>query len=501
MFTQLFSNTVSRYPDQVAITWKKENLTWRQLEASVKAVAGGLKQRDVQKGDNVALILDNTPAFIIAFLASIRLGAPVILINKSIQSTELFQIVSDIAIKVLICEKAHVPACRDVLSRVRNETLLLVNGGNLPDEETDFSSLMTSGDSAEWQPCDADDALVIQYSSGSTGRSKSLTRSHAMCVAEANNHRISLEIDASDSIFCTAPLFHCYAMGNCFFPSVATGARLILFSDASPFSLYRKQCLALIEQEKPSILVTVPYICAQLADIPEEYDLSSIRIATTAGTALSREIFNQFLMKYNIPLRQLYGCTEAGVIAVNLEKDVESTMSTVGEPIRGVSINIVDEQRQPVPAGTTGEVAISTEAMTRGYHGLPELNHRVFRDGFFYTGDLGWLDEAGRLTLTGRKTKFIEVHGHKVDPVEVEAVLFDHPSVDDVVVVGVSASAEDRSVERVKAVVVCRQSCDRQELIDWCRARLHNFKVPGLVQFVDEIPRNPMGKVLRKFLV
>lgn len=502
MFIELFNNTVSQYPEQVGVTWKEENYTWKEIDEQVCAVAGGLQEFGIGKGDCVALILKNTPTFVISFLASIRMGAPVVLINKAVQSVELLQIVNESDIKLIICEPANVQTCRDVLNQTGKQALVAVDADKIPGADITFDDLISSDVVSEMQVCHAVDHLVFQYSSGSTGRSKKLARSHAMCVADVKNHCETLEISARDSIFCTSPLFHTYAMGNCFFASVGTGARLVLFSDAAPFSLYRKQCLELLEKEKPTVLVTVPYICDQLTAVSEDYDLSSVRIATTAGSALSNEIFQRFLSKYNIALRQLYGCTEAGTLTVNLDAQVESSLASVGTPIKGVSIKIVDEENhQPVPVGTVGEVAVKTETMTDGYLGLPELNRSVFKDGFFYTSDLGWLDDAGRLTLTGRKIKYIVVHGNKVDPVEVEDVLLKHPSVQEAVVVGVAQTSGRPGDEQVKAAIVCREACSEQELIDWCRERLANVKVPSIIQFVDEIPKNPMGKVLRKLLI
>ena len=501
MFIELFKETVSRYADQIGVTWKGEDLTWREVDDSVSAVASGIQRLGVGKGDCVALILDNTPTFVISFLAAIRLGAPVLPINRSVQSAELFQIISDSNVKMIISENANIPACRDILDAVESDAIVVVNGGACPGVDVMFPQLVLSDIESDVHYCHGEDDLVVQYSSGSTGRSKRLSRSHAMCVADAKNHSATLSIDASDSIFCTAPLFHTYAMGNCFFASVSTGARLILFSDASPFSLYRKQCLALIEKEQPTMLVTVPYVCAQLVEVSGEYDFSSIRIATTAGSALSSDVFGRFLSKFNVPLRQLYGCTEAGTLTVNLDKDIATSFATVGNTIEGVTIKVVDEGHQPVPARTIGEIAVRTKTLTRGYDGLHDLNREVFKGNFFYTGDLGWLDDAGRLTLTGRKIKYILVHGNKVDPVEVEDVLLEHPFVDDAVVVGVAKKTGEPMEEIVKAVVVCSQPCAEPELINWCRKRLANFKIPGVVLFMDEIPKNPMGKVLRKLLV
>jgi long-chain acyl-CoA synthetase len=198
-------------------------------------------------------------------------------------------------------------------------------------------------------------------------------------------------------------------------------------------------------------------------------------------------------------VRQLYGSTETGPITANMSDDPVSTFESVGAPVEGVKVEIFDDEGAPVPVGEIGEVTVSSPASSSGYAEADQASLEAFRDGRYFTGDLGRLDEDGLLYLEGRKKLLIEVGGYKVDPIEVEDVIVAHPSVSEAIVVGVPGEAEGE--ETVKAVVVPGEDCEEGELISFCRERLANYKVPRTVEFRDEIPKSPLGKVLRKYLV
>ena len=171
----------------------------------------------------------------------------------------------------------------------------------------------------------------------------------------------------------------------------------------------------------------------------------------------------------------------------------------VGTPAAGVALKVVDDEGLGLPPGEEGELAVSGPAITRGYADMDQLNRETFRDGYYFTGDLGRVDAEGRVFVTGRKKLLIEVAGHKVDPVEVEDVLVAHPKVREAVVVGVKGRVEGEEI--VKAAIVPDDGCEQRELIAFCQERLANFKVPQIVEFRDEIPKSPLGKILRKYLI
>ena len=187
------------------------------------------------------------------------------------------------------------------------------------------------------------------------------------------------------------------------------------------------------------------------------------------------------------------------MIAANLSDDPVATFASVGPSVPGVEVEIVDEDGEAVPSGEVGEIAVRSPAASSGYAGADEKSRQAFRDGYFFTGDLGHLGEDGLLYLEGHRKLLIEVAGFKVDPIEVQDVIRTHPCVSDVIVVGIKG--QEAGEETVKAVVVPSQDCEEHELLALCRERLANFKVPRTVEFRDSIPTSPLGKVLRKDLV
>ena len=327
---------------------------------------------------------------------------------------------------------------------------------------------------------------MYQFSSGSTGRPKRLARTHGQLWAEAESYDW---IHPDDRLFCAIPLFHTYAMGCCLIAAIRNGATLVFLDDSHPFVLSRRRALDLLEDEAVTVFPGVPYVFRLLAEAPGEADLSALRLCFSAGTALPRPTIDAFLLRFGVPIRGLYGSTETGTLTANLDDDPAASFTSVGTPVGDVRVEIRDDD----------EIAVSSPAMTAGYADMEELNEHVFRDGWYLTGDLGWLDEDRRLYVTGRKKLLIEVAGHKVDPVEVEDVVAAHPKVREAVVVAVAGSNGDD--ETVKAVVVAGDGCGEQEVIEFCAARLATFKVPRVVEFRDEIPKSPLGKILRKYLV
>jgi long-chain acyl-CoA synthetase len=447
----LYANAAAR-PDGTALVHGDERVTHRDLLDRVERAAQGLAARGVGCGDAVALVLPNGPAFVTAFFAVTGLGAIVSPLNPAFKADE-----RDFCLR----------ACgvREVI-----------------DDEATVARLIDEHAGRRLEPRSPDETFVYQFSSGSTGRPKRLARTHGQLRAEADSYTY---IGPDDRLFCAIPLFHTYGMGCCLIAAARHGAALVFLEEPNPFVLRRGRALELLEREQVTVFPGVPFNFRHLADSPTGADLSALRLCFSAGTALPRETHDAFKARFGVPVRQLYGCTEAGTLTADL--DPEPVPDSVGKPVGDVQVRIED-----------GEIAVSSPAMTRGYSDMQELNRRAFRDGWYLTGDLGRLDDAGRLCVTGRKKLLIEVSGHKVDPIEVEDVVRAHPSIREAIVVGVGNGAGEQTV---KAVVVSSNGCGEREVIEFCRERLANFKVPQIVEFRDEIPRSPLGKVLRKYLV
>lgn len=482
---------------QTAIVYADERIDFGDLVERIERVADGLAQRGIGPGDSVGLVTRNDSSYVIAFHAVAALGSRVVPANPAFKEAELDFWFRSTGVSAVISDPRNAAACERIAASLPDPAQVIVSGVTDGDALT-LADVAAAGTPRRLEPRSPEEPLVCQFSSGSTGLPKRLNRTHGQCAAEAEAY-LGLGLGPEDRILATVPLFHTWGMGACIFSSAISGAPIVFLEDPHPFLLRRDRALELIEREGVTVFPGVPFNFRLLAEAPGEADLSSLRLAFSAGMALPREAFDAFGDRFGIFVRQLYGSTEAGMIAANLSSDPVATFESVGRPVKGVEVEIVDEAGEPVAAGEVGEVTVSSPAMTDGYVGLEELNKEAFRDGRFFTGDLGRLAADGTLTLVGRKKLLIETGGFKIDPIEVEAVIDGFPGVAESVVVGVDTKVPGEQL--VKAVVVRSGECDERELLRFCRSKLANYKVPGSVEFRSEIPRSPLGKILRKYLV
>jgi long-chain acyl-CoA synthetase len=358
----LYANAQSR-PAHPALIHGDERLDHADLLDRVERLAHGLAARGIGPGDAIALLLPNGPAFVTAFFAITGLGAIVVPLDPQLEADE-----RDVCLRS--CD------VREVISDERVVERLIEGHSPRPLE-----------------PRAPEETFVYQFSSGSTGRPKRVARTHGQLWAEAQSYSF---VDSDDRLFCAIPLFHAYGMGCCLIAAIRHGATLVFLDE--PFVLRRERALELLARERVTVFPGVPLDFRHLADAATGADLSSLRLCFSSGTALPRETFDAFATRFGVPVRQLYGCTEAGTLTANLDPDPVASLESVGTPVGDVDVLIVD-----------GEIAVSSPAMTDGYSDMEELNRRAFRDGWFLTGDLGRLDGTGRLYVTGRKQLVIEV--------------------------------------------------------------------------------------------
>jgi long-chain acyl-CoA synthetase len=482
----LLDRAAATVPAAAAVACGPRRLSWSELHARTGALAAGLVTRGIEPGDAVALLAADGPQFVLGLLAIARAGAVAVPLNPAFKRPELEFCVREAGARAVLTEDSGrgVDAARELQAPA---TIALAD-------------VLAAGGDAPSSPAPPDAPAAFTYSAGATGRPKRVPRTHRQLAAEAGAFAAATALGPADRLFCTLPLHHAYGFGCCLLAALRSGATLVFAEEQGPLALDRDRVLALIERSEATVFPAVPFALRVLAEASGAADLSRLRLVFSAGTRLPRATFAAFTDAFGVPPRQLYGCTEAGVVTVNLDPDARATAGSVGVPVAGVEVSVLGPSGEPVEPGRHGEIAIRSDAMTRGYAGVPDqVNHEAFPDGAFRTGDRGRLDEAGRLWITGRRKRLIDVSGEKVDPVEVEDVLAVHPRVREVVVVGAASGVQGEEV--VKAVVVADGACGERELVRFCRERLADYKAPRSVEFRDAIPRGSAGEVLRKYLV
>jgi long-chain acyl-CoA synthetase len=497
VLTQLLYEQAQTRPEHTALVYRDERIAFVDLVERIERLASGLAQRGIGAGDAVGLVLRDDPWFVTSFHAITALGAIVVPVNPAFKQAELEFNFRSADVKAVISDERATGVCERIAAGLAGEVHVISTSSAHGQADT-LDALLEEGSAERLAPRSPEETLVYQFSSGSTGRPKRVPRTHGQCVAEAYMYR-SLGLSHEDRIFSAVPLFHTWGMGACLFGSAASGATIVILEDPHPFLLRRRSALELIERERATVFPGVPFNFRLMAEAPAGADLSSLRLCFSAGTALPRSSFEAFGERFGVLVRQLYGSTETGMIAANTSADPVADFESVGTAVEGVRLEIVDDDGEAVPVGEIGEVTVASPAASSGYAEADQASLEAFTGGRYFTGDLGRLDERGQLYLEGRKKLLIEVGGYKVDPIEVQDVIASHPAVAEAIVVGVGGEAAGE--EMVKAVVVPSADCEQAELIALCREKLANYKVPKAVEFRDEIPKSPLGKVLRKYLV
>ena len=498
LIAQMLHEIAGRFPENEAIVYGQTRTSYLELRQNVTALAGGLAGIGIGPGRNVVMLLDNVPEFVTGFFALSSTGALAVPLDPKAKDEELSYFLNNVQpCAVLTQEKYSIRINSLVCSQDLAATIILVDSID-SDKET-FESLMSGNGSDFYKDLPPDTNCLCQFSSGSTGIPKQVVRTHEQLWHESRNFTDTCSITGGDAFLCVVPLYHAHGFSNCMLAAIRNGAKLVLMDEPHPFMLRRQHALQLLEEEKISIFPAVPFTYQCLAGLKKVPLLPALRLCFSAGMGLPLETFNAMLETFNFPVRQLYGCTEAGSVSINLDPDFIATATSVGKPMRRVQIFIVNDDSCEVPQGEQGEVTFTSPALTRGYTGEAELNARVFRDGRYYTGDIGYIDEGGRLFVTGRKRVLIEIAGYKVDGREVENVLVTHPLVKEVAVVAIKAG--DGKNELLKAVIVAKERCEEKDLANFCAQRLADHKVPRVFEFRGELPRSPLGKLLREELV
>jgi long-chain acyl-CoA synthetase len=474
---------------RAALVFGDRRWTYGELDQDAGRVAAGLARLGVRPGERVCLHLGNRPEFVLAYYGCQKLGAIPVALNVTYAREELAYIVRDSEAAAILTGApfaAQLPGASDtptVRARVGADA-----SGSLP-----FEALL--GDPpAPTRDCDREDVAAILYTSATTGRPKGVMLTQANVVSNAYATAHHLRMTSDDRGLCALPLFHCFGQNFIMNALVTAGGTLILHERFVPAEFLRA-----LANHRVTILYAVPtmYIVL-LANGLAGHDLSALRLAFSAAAMLPADVEQRWTTATGLPISQGYGLTECSPFATYNHECVHRPGS-VGTPIENVEVRVVDEHDREVPDGALGEIVIRGPNVMRGYLGKPEDTAEALRGGWLHSGDIGYRDQDGYFHLVDRVKDMINVAGFKVFPREVEEVLFEHPAVAEVAVVGCPDPVKG---EVVRACVVVRSghSTTREELIERCRGRMAPYKVPVVVDFLATLPKSPTGKILKKNL-
>lgn len=504
-YAEMLARTAERYPEQIALEFGDARLTYRELNALVNILANALLDLGIRQGQKVGLFMTNRPEFVVSWFAITRVGAVASPLNPSYKEREIAYQIGNSEASALIVQQTLLPlveAVREQIPELRHLLVVDAEQENATERIFSFERLLATYPSTPpagihpgWE-----DVVVLPYSSGTTGQPKGVMLSHKNMVVNACQSIATAQITSADRMLCSLPLYHIYGimLMGC---AAMAGARLVLMERFEP-----GRWLQLIQERSITLVYSVPQMLTVISDWPDikGYNLSSVRFNQCGAAPVPPALARRFEECTGIPVMTSYGLTEAapGTHSNPVYNPRLIKVETIGLPIHDTLQKIVDIETGQIELGPgeEGELIVKGPQVMLGYWKAPEATAETLRSGWLHTGDIGWRDETGYVTITDRKKEMIKYKGFSIAPAQIEALLLEHPAVADVAVI---AKADETAGEIPKAFVVLRNGHTDQaadELLAWVNSRLATYKNVRELEYIAAIPRNPSGKILRRIL-
>jgi long-chain acyl-CoA synthetase len=480
-----------------AVTFNNHTYSYGELGKAVAKLSAALHRRDVRRRDTVAIMLPNSPHFIIAHLAILNLGAISVPIHVQTKAREMADLVEDSECSVVIAWDHLSEETEKALAGVDCCRLRIYLGDNVPEGAESLLTLMSG--SEEWRqdaPPVAEDVAVIHYTSGVTGRPRGVELTHANYAASALELSRLIRIHPGERCLTTLPFSSISGMALGMHFPLYCGAELVTLSRYHPGDL-----METLRERETSMVVANPGHYALLASFPgaEKMETSRIRYPMSLDAKLSADVAREVEEKLRLHLFEAYGTTETcGPVCMNLFPGLMGR-DNVGSAIGGTEIQICGEDGSWLGPGKQGQIAVRGSTIMRGYRNRPEKSRQAIRDGWFFTGDIGYSISTGGLVVVGHSAEVIMKGGFSVHSTEVERIIEGLPHVREVGVVGI---ADTLYGEEIKACVVLKEgaSISPTEIVEYAKERMAVYKCPKIVKFYKELPREPNGKLRRNEL-
>jgi len=515
--------TARRFPHSVALIMMGKKITYRELDELVNRFAGALMDLGIGKGDKVALLLPNMPQVVIASYAVFRIGGVVVMHNPLYTESELAHQLNDSDSKMAIGLDLLVPrmlklkertgieniiAChiRDYLPFPKKQLFPFVKKKMHRDTDPnegvhDFLDLVKKYPPTPPQASvDFDDLAALLYTGGTTGVSKGVMLTHRNCSICVQQLRAWMfdAVEGKDSMLGTFPIFHSAGFTTGMNTAVYRGLTLILIPRPEPGAV-----LEMTRKYRPDWFPCVPTIFVGVLNHPDfpKTDFSFVKGCVSGAAPLAVETIHQWEKAVGAGIVECYGLTETSVLSHANPWRGKTKVGSVGVPVPDTDCRIVDVETgaRDMPTGESGEVLLKGPQVTQGYYKNPEETQNAIRDGWLYTGDIGYMDDEGYLFIVDRKKDMIIAGGYNIYPRDIDEILYEHPKIHEACAVGIPDRYRG---ETVKVFVVPRagETITEAEVIAFCKERLAAYKVPKLVEFMDDLPKSTVGKVLRREL-
>jgi long-chain acyl-CoA synthetase len=485
----ILTDAAERSPDNIAFKLDDVELSYAALNEGSARMAGVLKAAGIGPGDRVGIMLPNVPYFPIAYYGVLRLGAVVVPMNVLLKGREVKYYLEDPGAKALIAWHDFAEAAEEGSRELDIETLVVRPG--------EFEQLLGEAEPARELVDRAEsDTAVILYTSGTTGSPKGAELTHANLLTNCRvNVETLIQITEDDRLLGALPLFHSFGQTCTMNSAIYARAMVSLIPRFDPV-----KALEILQRDEITIFEGVPTMYNAMRAVPDhkEYDTSNLRLCISGGASLPVETLTSFEQEFNCKILEGYGLSETSPVASFNHPDKERKPGSIGTPIEGVELKLVDDDGNDSAPGEVGEIAIRGHNVMKGYWRKPEATaESIDADGWFKTGDMAKIDDDGYFFIVDRKKDLIIRGGYNVYPREVEEVLYAHTAVLEVAVVAVP---HDELGEEVGAAVVLNagESASADDIREYCKAEVAAYKYPRHVWFIDELPKGPTGKILKR---
>jgi len=463
-------------------------LSYGELDDGSARVATLLREHGLQRGDRVGVMLPNVPEFPLAYYGVLRAGGIVVPMNVLLKRREIAFYLGDSGARLLLAWHGFAEEARAGAAEAGAELIEV-------EPEGFAATLAALEPSPEMAAADDSDTAVILYTSGTTGKPKGAELSHLNLLRNADvSARTNTTVGQGDIVLGALPLFHSFGQTVSMNASVMVGATLTLVPKFDP-----GEALETMARDDVTHFYGVPTMYGALLHHPgrEDYDLGSLRVCMTGGSSMPVEVLRGFEDAFGAVVLEGYGLSETSPVACCNHPDRERRPGSIGTPIEGVEMRIVDESGAEVPTGEVGEIVIRGHNIMKGYWGKPEATAEAIRDGWFHSGDMGREDEDGYFYVVDRKKDMIIRGGYNVYPREVEELLYEHPAIREAAVLAVP---HPEWGEEVGAAVVLEpgEEVAPEEISAWVRERIAAYKYPRVVWFLDDLPKGPTGKIVKR---
>lgn len=506
----LLSIPATMFPDQEALVFEGLRLTYGQLWERVSRLCGGLRSLGLGRGARIGVLQTNSSQYVETFYATSKLGGTFVPLNYRLKAEELRYTINGAQLDALLVGERYI----DMALSLRSDLSSVKHWISLEKERkemTFFECLLdvSPGDNTE-EDMEGDETNVIMYTSGTTALPKAVMLSYGGFIEYVFGNAEPADGTRWGATLLCVPLYHIAGITT-MMTSIYNGRRLVLMRQFDS-----KEWLHLVQQERITNAFLVPTMLKRLLDEPDldEYDLSSLETLSYGAAPMPVPVIRRAIEKLpkSIGFINAFGQTETtSTVTMLLPEDhrldgppeeVEKKLkrlSSIGRPLPDVEIRIVNDEGREVARGEIGEIILRTSRLMKGYIGQDTTTQEILVDGWIHTRDLGWIDDDGYLYLAGRRDDLIIRGGENIDPSEIEAVLHSHPAIEEAAVIGYPS---EEWGEIVMAVVVPKKGATitAEDLTEFCRQRLASFKKPERVEFAESLPRNALGKVIRKDL-